>query len=161
MCSTLWADTVTGWRLVLEQKGPIRAGITASSSLIQLQHLGYRAAAGQQQAQPNPRRVRVNGGTQLAGPGPVRSHGPRSALTVTVFVSVSADKERMETAGGPELHRPALVPALHRLLRRHGNHRQTIIPPIEYSRDQYRYCNTAVIQQSQPDRCCLQSTVVL
>lgn len=27
----------------------------------------------------------------------------------------------METAGGPQLHRPALVPALHRLLRRHGN----------------------------------------
>lgn len=29
----------------------------------------------------------------------------------------------METAGGPELHRPALVPALHRLLRWHGEHR--------------------------------------
>lgn len=28
----------------------------------------------------------------------------------------------METAGGPELHRPALVPALHRLLRWHGEH---------------------------------------
>lgn len=37
-----------------------------------------------------------------------------------VFVCVSEDKERMETAGGPELHRPALVPALHSLLRRHG-----------------------------------------
>lgn len=28
----------------------------------------------------------------------------------------------METAGGPELHRPALVPALHRLLCWHGEH---------------------------------------
>lgn len=35
---------------------------------------------------------------------------------------VSEDKERMETAGGPELHGPSLVPALHRLLRRHGEH---------------------------------------
>lgn len=35
---------------------------------------------------------------------------------------VSEDKERMETAGGPELHGPSLVPALHSLLRRHGEH---------------------------------------
>lgn len=35
-------------------------------------------------------------------------------------VCVAEDKEGMETAGGAELHRPALVPALHRLLRGHG-----------------------------------------
>lgn len=52
-----------------------------------------------------------------ARPGSVRF----CRLTVTVFVCVAEDKERMETAGGPELHGPALVPALYSLLRRHGN----------------------------------------
>ncbi len=56
-----------------------------------------------------------------SGPGSARSRRPGSAPAVTVCLCVSEDKERMETAGGPELHRPALVPALHRLLRRHGN----------------------------------------
>lgn len=41
---------------------------------------------------------------------------------VMVCLCVSEDKERMETAGGPELHRPALVPALQRLLCGHGEH---------------------------------------
>lgn len=60
-----------------------------------------------------------------ARPGPARLGSYRG-------VCVSEDKEGMETAGGPELHGPALVPALHRLLRRHGNHRQP--PPSEQNR---------------------------
>lgn len=55
--------------------------------------------------------------------------GPRKPAEQLVLLGssgrslcVSEDKERMETAGGPELHRPALVPALHCLLCWHGEH---------------------------------------